>query len=62
LVGVARIDAQVHGNLDGLVELGLGALLHELHRVLDPVKLCDFDAVASGADALSFMSSHRALP
>ena len=26
LVGVARIDAEVHRDLDGLVELGLGAL------------------------------------
>ena len=25
LVGVARIDAQVHRDFDGLVELGLGA-------------------------------------
>ena len=25
LVRMARIDAQVHGDLDGLVELGLGA-------------------------------------
>src|SRR6185312_2920170 len=32
LVRVRRIDAEVHRDLDGLVELGLGALLAELDR------------------------------
>ena len=33
LVGVARIDAEIHRDLDGLVELRVGALLDQLHRV-----------------------------
>ena len=30
LVGVARVDAQIDGDLDGLVELGGGVGLHQL--------------------------------
>ena len=61
LVGVARIDAEVHRDLDGLVELRLGALLDQLHRVVERIELGAVDALAGGADALSFVC-HRALP
>ena len=37
LVGVLGVDAEVHRHLDRLVELRLGALLDELHRLLDRV-------------------------
>ncbi len=33
LVGVARIDAETHRHLDGLVELGEGRLLDDLERL-----------------------------
>ena len=46
LVGVARIDAEIHRDLDGLVELRLGALLDHLHRVLERIELLAVDAFA----------------
>src|SRR3989304_5106229 len=39
LVGMARIDAQIHRDLDGFVELRLGALLDDPHRLLDRIGL-----------------------
>ena len=39
LVGVARIDAEIHRDLDGLVELRLRPVLDELHRLFERVKL-----------------------
>ena len=38
LVGVARVDAEVHGDLDAFVELGLGVGLHELDGFVDGVR------------------------
>ena len=35
LVGVARVDAQVHRDLDGLVELGGGVGLDDADRLID---------------------------
>jgi hypothetical protein len=61
LVGVTGIDAEVHGDLDGLVELRLGAILDQLHRILDRVELGGFDALAGCANALTFISCHHAL-
>ena len=52
LVGVTRIDAEVHRDLDGLVELGLGALLDQLHRLVERVELRRIDALAGGLDTL----------
>src|SRR6476469_8941762 len=37
LVGVARVDPEVHRDLDGLVELRLGAFLDDLHRFIERV-------------------------
>ena len=48
LVGVARIDAEIHRDLDGLVELGLGPLLDHLHRLLERIELVAVDALADG--------------
>ena len=39
LVGMTRIDAQIDRQLDGLVELGGGARLHQLHGFFDRVAL-----------------------
>ena len=39
LVGVARIDAEVERDLDGLVELGRRVLLDERDRLIDAVEL-----------------------
>src|SRR3712207_5463780 len=61
LVGMAGIDAEVHRDLDGLVELRLGAFLDQLHRVLDRVELGGINALAGSADALTFFHSHHAL-
>src|SRR5215213_4196014 len=60
LVRMARIDAQVHRDLDGLVELRLGALLDELHRILDRVEFGRVETLAGGADPLAFLRRHRA--
>ncbi len=57
LIGVARIDAEIHRHLDGLVELGLGALLDHLHRFVDRVELRR-DRRLRGPSQFSF----RALP
>ena len=46
LIGMARIDAEIHRHLDGLVELGLGALLDHLHRLFERIELGAIDAFA----------------
>ena len=48
LVGVTRIDAQVHRDLDGLVELGLGARTHHRDGFAESVELLAIDAFADG--------------
>ena len=53
LVGVLGIDAEVHRDLDRLVELRLGALLDELHRLLDRVGLVAVDALGGRRHALA---------
>ena len=51
LVGVARIDAQVHRQLDGLVELGGGEALDEADRFVDGVELLAVDLVGLRSSA-----------
>src|SRR5262249_41596137 len=46
LIGMARVDAEVHRNLDGLVELGFRPLLDHLHRFLDRIELAAIDPLA----------------
>ena len=53
LIGVARIDAEIHRHLDGLVELGLGPLLDHLHRLFERIELHAVDAFAGRNGALS---------
>ena len=53
LVGVARIDAEIHRHLDGLVELGLGPLLDHLHRFFERIELGAVDAFADGSSTFS---------
>ena len=43
LVGLTRIDAQTHGDLHGLVELGLRGLQGELHGLVRIIQLAAFD-------------------
>src|SRR6185295_10711436 len=51
LVGMARVDAEIHRDLDGLVELGLRALLDHLHRLFERIELGAIDALADGGGA-----------
>src|SRR5262249_16655457 len=53
LVGMARIDAEIHPHPDLLVELGLGPLLDNLHRLFERIKLGAVDALADGGGACS---------
>ena len=41
-----RIDPEIHRDLDGLVELGIGALLDELDRLGDRIELDPVNALA----------------
>ena len=55
LVGLLRVNAEVHRDFDGFVELRIGALFHELHRFVDHIELGALDAFASLDDALTCM-------
>lgn len=56
LVGVLGVDAQVDGDIDGLIELrGDGRFLQQLERVGDEVTLV---AVHLGCGGLEFLSRH----
>src|SRR3981081_974093 len=46
LIRVTRIDTEIHRDLDGLIELRLGAVLDHLHRVVDRIELLAIDAFA----------------
>src|SRR5665213_549360 len=58
LIRMARIDAEVHGDLDRLIELRLGALPDHLHGLDERIELLAVDAVESCLVALSHC--HRA--
>src|SRR4029079_916215 len=45
LIGVTRVDAEVQRDLDGLVELRLGAFLHHLDGVSERIELCAIAAL-----------------
>jgi hypothetical protein len=47
LVGMTRIDAQIHRDFDGLVEFRLCAALDQLHRLFQRILLLRIDAFAS---------------
>ena len=51
LVGVLGVDAEIHRDLDGLVELRLGALLDELDRLGERIELDPVDSLARLAHA-----------
>ena len=61
LVGVTRIDAEVHRDLDGLVELGVGALLDQADGLGERIELGAVDALTGLDDALSDMCHDRPL-
>ena len=44
LVGMAWVDAQIHRHFDGLVELGVGPGLDQLHRLVERIELGAVDA------------------
>ena len=58
---LARIDAEVHGDLDGLVELRLGARLDQLHRLVGVVERRAVDAFV-GLACKRFPCCHRSTP
>src|SRR5262249_10659319 len=47
LVGMARIDTEIHRDLDGFVEFRLRALLDHFYRVLDRIELGAVNTFAS---------------
>ena len=59
LVGLARIDVEVERDLDGLVELGLGARLDELHRVRRLVEGVAVDALVAVLEPFSLVRHRR---
>ena len=46
LIGMARIDPEIHCDLDGFVELRLGAFLHQLDGLVERIELFAVDALA----------------
>jgi hypothetical protein len=58
LVGVTWIDTEIERDLDRLVELGDGALLHHAHGVGERIEPIAVNAFADLADALSHLA-HR---
>src|SRR6185436_13770264 len=60
LVRMLGIDAEVHRDFDGLVELRLGALLDHLHRFHERIGLGGIDAFTNLLGALS--GCHRRYP
>jgi len=60
LVGVTRIDAQVHRDLDGLVELGLGGTLDEGDGLVQRVELVAVDVSVTRLQTLT--DSHGITP
>jgi len=56
LVGLLRVDAELHGDVDRLVELGAGAFLDQRERGLDRIQLARVDL---GADRLRAFGQAR---
>src|SRR4029077_3100452 len=52
-VRMLGIDAEVHGDFDGLIELRFGAFLHQFDRFRDRVGLVAIDAFAGDFGAFS---------
>ena len=61
LVGVARIDAEIDRQLDGLIEFGGGVGLHGGDGFIDRIQLVAINARTSGGGALSHLR-HRSYP
>src|SRR6185369_11013968 len=61
LVGMARVDAEIDRHLDGLVELGAGALLEHLDRLVQGIGLAAVDPFARLVHALCNLC-HRLNP
>src|SRR5262249_39092496 len=52
LVGMAGVDAKIHGDLDGFVEFRLGPLLDHLYGLIEGVELFPVDALPGLQNAL----------
>src|SRR5690606_22378416 len=61
LVGMARVDAEIHRDLDGLVELRLGVTLGDPHRLVQRVALRAVEARIDAAQPLAVLR-HGAQP
>jgi hypothetical protein len=61
LVGVARVDAEIEGKLDALVELGRGVLLDQRDRLGERVCLGPVDLRLGGGQSLA-LACHRPTP
>ena len=48
LVGFLGVHAQLHGHVDGFIELGVGALFHQSQRISDGVQLGGFHLAFEG--------------
>src|SRR5262249_44794091 len=53
LIGVARINAEIHRHLDRLIELSFRPLLDHLYRLFQRIKLGAVDAFADSGSAFS---------
>jgi len=47
LVGLLRVDAQIHGHVDGFIELGFCSFLDQLERFIQRVQLVTVNLAAS---------------
>src|SRR5215212_7918681 len=56
-----RINTQIHGDLDRLVELGIGPFFHELHRFGERIGLAALDPLAVFLNPFSNLR-HRTTP
>jgi hypothetical protein len=56
LVGVTRVDAEIHRDFDGLVELGNGAFLDQRHSITERVELVAVNAFVDLLHALSILA------
>jgi len=54
LVGMLGIDAQIHGDFDGLVELRAGRALNQLHRLFQGINRVAVESLVRLANAFSF--------
>src|SRR5215467_11034123 len=57
LVSMPRIDAEIHGDLDGLVKFRIGTVFDHLYRIIEGIEFLTVDPLASLHDPFS-MARH----